>query len=107
MMKLLLEKCARLNKEFADDEKEFFFGMYGDSIKDFKLLRGDRHLITEIAAYVQKLFNEKGRESFAAQFEAPKRYKIGKNGTDNFSCGLFFGKNTGFGFLRNVSVMMK
>lgn len=73
-------------------EKELFFGMYVDSAKDFKLLRGDRLLILDIVNSLNQFYESNGPEEFAKCFEAPKNYKISKSDTDVFPFGTFYGK---------------
>lgn len=88
----LSEKCERLKVSMTDHEREIFFGMYVNSAKDFKFLRGDRLLILDIADGLNRMYESKGAEGFAKYFEAPKRYKIGKNDTNDFPFGIFYGK---------------
>lgn len=92
LLSQLLNKYERRKAVFTDDDKEHFFGMYVNSVEEFKLMRGDRHLLMEIAAHLNRLYDEKGQKSFAEHFELPPNYKIGKNDTDRFPCGIFYGK---------------
>lgn len=92
LLQLLLEKCSRMNTEFADDEKEFFFGMYASSIDQFKVLRGERILILSMAQHLRELQKTLGPETFIGYFEVQRKYKMGKADTAVFSIGLFYGK---------------
>lgn len=76
LLNKLLDRCSRLKTTFNDDEKENFFGMYESSVEEFKLVRGDRHLLTEIASHLNKLYEEIGRDLFAQHFEPPAKFKI-------------------------------
>lgn len=86
-----MDKCSRCKTEITDNEKENFFGMYVNSVEEFKLLRGDRIHIMEIAKYLNKLYSEIG-DDFARYFDPPAKYKIGKQDTTNFQFGIFYGK---------------
>lgn len=87
---LLVIKCERLGCELKSDDTELMFGMYVNSEKDFKLMRGDRLLLKEIAENLSNKFSSDGLEAFVQHFQAPMRYKISKVNTDTFDFGVFY-----------------
>lgn len=86
----LQEKCERLKNEISELEKENFFGLYASSVKEFKLLRGERKLLLKIASHLTELY-EKDKIRFKIYFDTPKRFNF-KNDVVNGPAGLFFGK---------------
>lgn len=91
LLQRLSEKCKRNSKNLDEYEKEFFFGVYTDSIQDFKILRGQRLLLLEIASNLRQMFQTKGFQAFFKQFDIPSSFKISKSDTVTFSVGLFYG----------------
>lgn len=91
-MDRLSEKCERRKILFDSIEKEFFFGIYTDSIKEFKVLRGERLQVIQMANILQSIFQEKGLTAFAQHFDVPKRYRFDKSDMTELSVGLFYGK---------------
>lgn len=94
----LLEKCERGRNQFDDNEKEFFFGIYADSIDNSKILRGERLQLIQVANILQSIYQEKGSGGFAQHFDVPKHCKFDKTDLTQLSVGLFYGKR-----LRKVS----
>lgn len=89
---LLQQKCDRFGAELDVNEMENIFGMYANCETEFKLMRGDRLLLKEIAEFLNELFTTEGTEAFARHFEVPKRYKMSKSDTEAFSFGTFYSK---------------
>lgn len=88
----MLDRCTRLETEFNANEMECFFGMYAGSIKEFKLLRGERIQILGLAENLRTMFTEKGKEEFVKHFDVPDNFIIDKSGTYHFSFGWFYGQ---------------
>lgn len=90
LLKRVQEKSERRGKTF--EEKEIFFGMYADSIDEFKILRGERLQLLSIANILRPIFNDKGSDEFAKYFELPKGNKFDKIDMCQLSVGWFYGK---------------
>lgn len=82
----------RWKNELHDNDKEHFFGMFQDSVEEFEFMLGERTILLDIAQYLNKLFVDKGFDSFVKHFTAPQGYKMCKRDTDQFGVGIFFGK---------------
>lgn len=89
---LLLKKCERSGCELKNDDMELMFGMYANSENEFKLMRGDRLLLQEIAKHLDRKFSTEGMDVFVKHFEAPKKYKVSRTDTDVFDFGVFYSK---------------
>lgn len=86
---LLLKKCETRGTELNIEDTG---NIFVHSENQFKLMRGDQLLLPEIADYLNIIFISNGKDALVDLFNAPKRFKIGKSDTDNFSSGLFYGK---------------
>lgn len=71
---------------------EYFFGMFSDNVKDFKIMRGERYLLEEIAEHLNYLHDSLGRAKFNKHFEPPKKYRVSTEDTVHTSVGLFYRK---------------
>lgn len=87
----MLDRCLRLGTHLDAIEMESFFGIYAGSITEFKFLRGERIQILGLAESLRAKFAELGKERFSKHFEVPTNFKFDKNGTHDFSFGLFYG----------------
>lgn len=91
LLQRLSEKCVRNKTDLDVHEREFFFGVYADSIQEFKILRGQRLFLLEIALNLRLMFQTKGFQEFFKQFDVPPTCKISKSDTVPLSVGLFYG----------------
>lgn len=89
---IIRDRCTRMGSKFNESEKEFLFGLYAGSVKDFKFLRGEKIQILGLCEVLQKIFAEKEKEEFSRHFEPPDDFTIDKGRTFYFSFGLFYGK---------------
>lgn len=71
---------------------EYFFGMFSDNVKDFKIMRGERYLLEEIAVHLNGLHDSLGRAAFNKNFEPPKKYRVSAEDTVHTSVGLYYRK---------------
>lgn len=92
LKEIIVRKCERLECDLKTDDLEHLFGMFVDAEEKFKLMRGDKLLLLEIADYLTQKCNKDGMESFLRHFELPRRYKISKTDTATFDFGFFYSK---------------
>lgn len=76
LLECLKNKCERTNSKVNSDEMEYFLGMFSDNVKDFKIMRGERYLLEEIAEYLNDRHDSLGRATFHKHFEPPKKYRV-------------------------------
>lgn len=89
---LILDRCKRLNTEFDDKEKEFFFGVYAGNIGNFKFLRGEQIQIAGLRRILRTMHSANGKEDFSKRFETPENFQLGGNAISEFSFGRFYGQ---------------
>lgn len=71
---------------------KYFLGMFSDNVKDFKIMRGERYLLEEIAEYLNDFHDSLGLATFNKHFELPKKYRVSNEDTIHTSFGLYYRK---------------
>lgn len=88
LLNCLQAECKRVNCEFDERDKHYFFGPFVSNINKFRFLPGERDLIDEYSGYVKNVMETEGID----YFESTKTYKITRKDTVELDCGLFFGE---------------